>query len=140
MQVSLVLDVSAVVKWFVEEEESNEMRKIRDLYLKGKVAVYVPSLLFVEFANALRFVKGLTLTDVVNAVKALNLLRLNVVSDLDVLDRAVELAFKTGITVYDAIYVALAKITNSKLITYDTELLDKFKDLARKASQIITIV
>jgi len=140
MQVSLVLDVSAVVKWFVEEEESNEMRKIRDLYLKGKVAVYVPSLLFIEFANALRFVKGLTLTDVVNAVKALNLLRLNVVSDLDVLDRAVELAFKTGITVYDAIYVALAKITNSKLITYDTELLDKFKDLAKKASQIITIV
>ena len=140
MQVSLVLDASAVVKWFVEEEESNEMRKIRDLYLKGKVAVYVPSLLFVEFANVLRFVKGLTLTDVVNAVKALNLLRLNVVSDLDILDRAVELAFKTGITVYDAIYVALAKITNSKLITYDTELLNKFKDLARKASQIITIV
>jgi len=140
MQVSLVLDASAVVKWFVEEEESNEMRKIRDLYLKGKVAIYVPSLLFVEFANVLRFVKGLTLTDVVNAVKALNLLRLNVVSDLDILDRAVELAFKTGITVYDAIYVALAKITNSKLITYDTELLNKFKDLARKASQIITIV
>jgi len=140
MQVSLVLDASAVVKWFVEEEESNEMRKIRDLYLKGKVTVYVPSLLFVEFANALRSVKGLTLTDVVNAVKALNLLRLNVVSDLDILDRAVELAFKTGITVYDAIYVALAKITNSKLITYDTELLNKFKDLARKASQIITIV
>ncbi len=140
MQVSLVLDASAVVKWFVEEEESNEMRKIRDLYLKGKVAIYVPSLLFIEFANALRFVKGLTLTDVVNAVKALNLLRLNVVSDLDILDRAVELAFKTGITVYDAIYVALAKITNSKLITYDTELLNKFKDLARKASQIITIV
>ena len=140
MQVSLVLDASAVVKWFVEEEESNEMRKIRDLYLKGKVTVYVPSLLFVEFANALRFVKGLTLTDVVNAVKALNLLRLNVVSDLDILDRAVELAFKTDITVYDAIYVALAKITNSKLITYDTELLNKFKDLARKASQIITIV
>ena len=137
MQVSLVLDASAVVKWFVEEEESNEMRKIRDLYLKGKVTVYVPSLLFVEFANALRSVKGLNLTDVVNAVKALNLLRLNVVSDLDILDRAVELAFKTGITVYDAIYVALAKITNSKLITYDTELLNKFKDLARKASQII---
>ena len=137
MQVSLVLDASAVVKWFVEEEESNEMRKIRDLYLKGKVTVYVPSLLFIEFANALRSVKGLTLTDVVNAVKALNLLRLNVVSDLDILDRAVELAFKTGITVYDAIYVALAKITNSKLITYDTELLNKFKDLARKASQII---
>jgi len=137
MQVSLVLDASAVVKWFVEEEESNEMRKIRDLYLKGKVTVYVPSLLFIEFANALRSVKGLNLTDVVNAVKALNLLRLNVVSDLDILDRAVELAFKTGITVYDAIYVALAKITNSKLITYDTELLNKFKDLARKASQII---
>jgi len=136
MQISLVLDASAVIKWFVEEDESNEMCKIRDLYLKGKALIYVPSLLFVELANALRYVKGLTPTDVINAVKALNLLRLNVVNDLNLLDKAVELAFNTDITVYDALYVALAKITNSELVTYDTELLSKFKGLAKKASQI----
>ena len=42
MTMNLVLDASAVVKWFVKEEESDEMRKIRDLYLNGKVVIYAP--------------------------------------------------------------------------------------------------
>jgi len=34
MKISLILDVNAVAKWFVEENESNKMHKIiRDLYL-----------------------------------------------------------------------------------------------------------
>jgi len=133
----LVLDASAVAKWFVEEEESREMRRIRDLYLNGRLTIYVPSLLFIELANALRYVEGLNSTDVINAVEALKSLRLEVVSDLEVLDKAIEEAFSHGITVYDAVYVALAKVTGSRLITYDKEMLSKFSDTAGKASQII---
>jgi len=137
MKTRLVLDVSAVAKWFVEEDESREMRWIRDLYLKGAVTIYVPSLLFTELANALRRVEGLDSTDVINAVKALRNLRLKVVSDLEVLDKAIEVAFSHGITVYDAVYVALAEATGSKLVTYDKELLSKFSTTAEKASQAI---
>ena len=137
MRVSLVLDASAIVKWFVGEDESSEMRRIRDLYLSGRVFIYVPSLLLVELANALRYVSGLTSTDVVNAVKALEALRLNVVSNTSVLDEAIEIAFNHGITVYDAVYVALARATNSMLVTYDKEILSKFSGIAKKASQII---
>jgi len=137
MEISLVLDTSAVVKWFIEEEESSEMRRIRDLYLKGKIVIYIPSLLFIELANALRYIKGLTPIDVVNALKALSILHLNVVDSIEVLDKAIEIAFNANITVYDAIYVALARATNSKLVTYDGELLSKFKDIAKRASQII---
>ena len=140
MKVSLVLDTSAVAKWFVEEDESSEMYRIRDLYLEGKITIHIPSLLFVELANALRYVKGLTSTDVANAIKALKILCLDVVDNMKVLDEAIEIAFNSNITVYDAIYVALAKTTNSKLITYDIELLSKFKDLAKKASQLINEV
>ena len=138
MEMNLVLDASAVVKWFVEEDESREMRRIRDLYLSGRVAIYVPSLLFVELANALRYVSGLTSTDVANALEALRTLRLNIVSDLEILDKAIEIAFSYDVTVYDAIYVALARATGSRLVTYDEELLSKFSDIARKASQIIS--
>ena len=137
MGVSLVLDTSAIVKWFVEEVESSEMRRIRDLFLSGRVVIYVPSLLFVELANALRYVKGLTSMDVINALKALSILHLNVINSMEVLDKATEIAFNANVTVYDAVYVALAKATNSKLLTYDSKLLGKFKDIARKASQII---
>jgi len=134
---SFVLDASAVAKWFVEEDESREMRWIRDLYLEGAVTIYVPSLLFTELANALRYVDGLDSTDVINAVEALRSLRLRVVSDLEVLDRAIEIAFNHGITVYDAVYVALAEATGSKLVTYDKELLSEFSNIAGKASQVV---
>ena len=137
MRISLVLDASAAVKWFVREEESDEMRKIRDLYLRNKLGIYVPSLLLLELTNALRYVKGLTAADVVNAVNALRALQINIVDDAELLDDAVSMAFESNITVYDAIYLALAKSTNSKLITYDTELLTKFKDIAKKASQLM---
>ncbi len=137
MEISLVLDASSIVKWFVKEQESDEMCKIRDLFLEGKLAIYIPSLVFVELANALRYVKNFTASDVINAVKALKLLHLNVVGNDEILDEAIKIAFNYNITVYDALYVALAKITSSKLVTYDKELLTKFSDIARKASQVL---
>ena len=48
------------------------------------------------------------------------------------------MVFNHGTTVYDAIYVALAKATNSKLVTYDKELLNKFSEIAERASQVIS--
>jgi len=138
VRVGLVLDASAIAKWFIEEDEFKEMRWIRDLYLSGRIAIYVPSLLFVELASALRYVARLTSTDVFNAIEALKNLHLNIVSDLEVLGEAIEIAFNHGVTVYDAIYVALARATSSKLVTYDRELLSKFSDMAGKASQIVS--
>lgn len=137
MRISLVLDASAVAKWFVKEEEYHEMRKIRDLYLEGKISLYIPSLLFIELANTLRYIKGLTSLDVINAVRALKMLHLNVADSIKVLDRAIEVAFSYNITIYDAIYVVLAENINATLITYDAELLSKFSGLAKKAGQII---
>jgi len=64
-------------------------------------------------------------------------LHLRVVSDLEVLDRAIEIAFNHSITVYDAVYVALAKAASSKLVTYDKELLSEFSNIAGKASRVI---
>jgi len=64
-------------------------------------------------------------------------LHLRVVSDLEVLDRAIETAFNHGITVYDAVYVALAEATGSRLVTYDKELLSEFNSIAGKAGQVI---
>jgi len=56
--VRLVLDASAAVKLFREEEETPEMWQIVDLYKKRRVSIYTPSLLFVELANALRYNPG----------------------------------------------------------------------------------
>ncbi|MBS7653109.1 MAG: type II toxin-antitoxin system VapC family toxin [Candidatus Bathyarchaeia archaeon] len=137
MPQSLVLDASAAVKWFIKEDEHPEMRELRDLFLEGRLEIHIPSLLYTEFSNALRYIHGLTSIDVVRALNALKDLQLKTISDLDLLQEAVEIAFDKDITVYDALYIALARAVSSKLITYDTKLLNRFSDNAVKASQIL---
>ncbi len=137
MKPRLVFDASAVAKWFLREEESEEAKELRDLYLKGKLEIFVPRQIFMELANALRYTRGLSPKDVIDAVEALNALRLNVVEDEDVLKEAIKTAFEGDITVYDALYIALARKLDSKLITYDEELLSRFKNMAARAKEAL---
>lgn len=136
----LVLDASAAVKLFREEEETLEMRQIVDLYKRRRVSIYAPSLLLVELANALRYTQVLTTHDVFDALRALKMLRLIVVDVRHVLNRAVELAFEYDVTVYDAVYVALAELVKGVLITYDKELLRKFPAVAKRASEFLGLL
>ena len=134
---ALVLDASAVVKWFVKEDEFEEMRRIRDLIIENEVKAYVPSLLFIEVSNALRYTEGLTPEDVVKAINALRKLKLEVINNSELLEDAIRIAFEKEITVYDSIYLSLARRVNGTLITYDKELLDKGKDIAMKAGMFL---
>ena len=131
---NIVLDASAVVKWFVKEEESEEMRRIRDLIVGGEVMAYVPALLFIEVSNALRYTEGLTPEDIIRAIGALQKLGLKVVSDSELLEDAIRIAFEKEITVYDSIYLSLAKKVGGVIITYDKEILNKSGGTAMKAS------
>jgi predicted nucleic acid-binding protein len=66
----VVLDASAVGKWYLIEEESEDMRKLRDEILIGEVEAHVPELIFIELANLLRYARGLSPEDVVEGVRA----------------------------------------------------------------------
>lgn len=48
----IVLDASAVAKWFLKEDGSSEMRALRSLIAEGVLAAIAPTLL-VELANVL---------------------------------------------------------------------------------------
>jgi len=130
----LVLDASAVVKWFVREEEFKEMKRVRSLFLRREVEIYVPNLLFTELSNALRYTEGLNAEDVIKAINALQNLGLKIVNSLQLLKNAIEIAFEKDLTVYDSIYLALARRIGGVLITYDKELLSKCGETAMKAS------
>jgi len=139
--VNLVLDASAVVKLFREEEETHKMRQIISvLYKKKIVSIYAPSLLLVELVHALKKTEGLTMQDVFEALEALKKLHLNIVDIEHMMNRAVELTFTYNVTIYDAVYVALAELVNGILITYDKELLRKFPAVAKKASEFLGLL
>ena len=54
----IILDASVILRWFIEEEQSDKARKIQDDYLVDKLDIAVPDLLLYEVANALRFNKS----------------------------------------------------------------------------------
>jgi predicted nucleic acid-binding protein len=132
----VVLEASALAKWFLVEEESREMRLLRDKIIGSEVEAHVPSLVFVELADMLRYMRGLTPRDVTDSVAAAMSIGLVVHDIVEVLGEAVSIAFEKGLTVYDSIYVALAEKLDAVLVTYDKVLLREVKR-SKKASQLL---
>jgi len=122
----LILDASVAVKWFTMEPLRDKALIIRDRYVSGELDLEAPSLLYYEVANALRYNPRFGIEEVRSAVKALEDLAITVYDFRgELASRAIELAYRFGITVYDAAYVALAAIKNATLYTADKEVVMK---------------
>jgi len=122
----LVLDASVAVKWFNVEPLREKALIIRDRYVNGEIELIAPDLLYYEVANALRYNPRFGIEEVKSALKALEDLSI-ITYDFDgeLREKAVELAYRFGITIYDAAYVALAVIRNAPLYTADKEVVVK---------------
>jgi len=44
----IIIDASVVVKWFIEENDSDKALLLRDRFIGGKIELYVPTLLYFE--------------------------------------------------------------------------------------------
>jgi len=122
----LVLDATVAVKWFTNEPLRDKALLIRDKYVKGLVDLIAPGLLFYEVANALRYNPRFGVEEVKNALKALENLGISLYGfEGQLRDTSIELAYRFGITVYDAAYVALAVIQDAVLYTADKEVVAK---------------
>ncbi len=122
-----VVDSSVVAKWFLTEPGSDEAIKLRDGFATGRLKLVVPTLLFYEVMNALRFSGIFKRADLVVAARSLSRYRFDIWRPRGkLLELSTELSVEGDLTVYDACYVALARRINSKVITEDSELLTKF--------------
>jgi len=126
----VVVDASVVVKWFIEEEFSREARLLRDAYADGLVDIVAPSLLPYEVLNALKYSGAFgedELKEVATAIEDFQIRLFNLQGELA--RKAIELAMRKGITVYDASYVALAHILGTIVYTADEKLIKKTHEL-----------
>ncbi|MDG6899168.1 MAG: type II toxin-antitoxin system VapC family toxin [Nitrososphaerota archaeon] len=122
-----VVDSSVVAKWFLAEPGSDKAIELRDEFASGRVELAVPSLLFYEVMNALRFSGSFRASDLVVAARSLSKYRFGIWRPLGkLLELSSELSVEQGLTIYDACYVALGKRTSSRVVTEDKELLVKF--------------
>lgn len=122
----VVLDASAVVKWYNEEDYSKNALLTRDDYISGKVDLVEPYLLIYEVGNALRYNAEFGQSDVESATRNL----LDMQMDLreisaEQIPAVLTFAYTYGITFYDAAYVALSNYEDIKFYTADDKLLAK---------------
>lgn len=122
-----VVDSSVVTKWFLTERDSGDAIKVRDAFATGRTNLAVPTPLFYEVVNALRFSGLFKEADLVLTAKSLSKYKFSVWRPQGkLLELSAALSVREGLTLYDACYVALAQRMGSKVITEDKELLDKF--------------
>lgn len=125
-----VVDASVIVKWFLHHQEADRDRALalRDLHISGRSTIYIPRLALLEVLNAIRFSPKGDEEDGETALEALQDLNLETKSaDVNLLRKANAIAWAYKITIYDALYVALAEQVGYPLITADEKMINKLK-------------
>jgi len=114
-----VIDSSSLVKFFSKEEG---WKAVRELILEGVISL---DLSIKEVANALwkKVLRNeMSISDANKIIADLSEAEaIKIVNQDNYLSKAFEIAVRNRITVYDALFVALAKELNIELITSDTK-------------------
>lgn len=121
----VILDASVILKWLLSEEGSEAARELRDRHISGEEHIIVPSLVFYEIANVLRYKTELPDEEIVELFEVLNDLEFSGMHpSFPELEETMLYARSKRISVYDASYVVLARRVGCSLITADSRLLN----------------
>jgi len=125
--VNRVIDASVLVKFFIPEILSEKAEELNARSIEGDLRLLAPDLIFAEVGNILwkkHRMKELIRSEAEEIVDAIVSLPLEIETSKALLPFAVDLGLAYGITVYDAIYVSLAKVHETILVTADRKLVE----------------
>ena len=125
-----VVDASVLVKWFLYQQEADRDRALalRELHISGRSTLHVPEFALLEVLNAIRFAPKAKEEDGELALEALQDLHLvTKPPGSDLLRKANAIAWAYQITIYDALYVALAEQVGYPLITADDAMAERLQ-------------
>jgi predicted nucleic acid-binding protein len=126
----LVLDTSVILKWYKEEEYTEIAVKLKRDLVEGLNSVIVPDLILYEMANVLRFTEGFNEDLIKRSLENFIDLEVDIViPTIEIIELAVKLSYDYEIAVYDAIFIALAKLINGIFVTAYKKLYEKVKEL-----------
>ena len=120
-----VIDASVAAKWFLPssgETLTAEALRMLQSYTEGRLRLLAPDLFWPEFGNILwkAVRQGRISRD--SAIQGLEDRKIPTAPSLPLLKDAFAIAAASGRTVYDAMYVALAVVSNAPLVTADERL------------------
>jgi len=123
-----VIDASVAAKWFLPasgEAFTAEALGMLQSYTEGRLRLLAPDLFWPELGNILwKAVRQgrMSRESAGEAIQALEDRRIPTAASLPLLKDAFAISAATGRTVYDAMYVALAIVSNAPLVTADERL------------------
>ncbi len=125
----VIVDSSVAVKWFSDEEGSEEALNLLESHVQGSLILWSSLMLYHEVTNALRYKPDYDLDKLSKATRSLLRLRLlTTPEEHELLPRAGEIAYEGDVSIYDAIPVAMAESRGTICITADeTTQYDKLK-------------
>lgn len=113
-----VVDTSVAVAWYVNESFSIAARQWQDRLLQGKIALIVPGLHYLEFANVLR---TLVMRRELEPDMAREIYELHLEAPLEQAEpdarTVLDTALKYEATAYDAAFISLALARDARLVT-----------------------
>jgi predicted nucleic acid-binding protein len=125
--VNLVIDASVLVKFFIPEILWEKAEELSDRVTEGDLRLLAPDLIFAEVGNIIwkkHRRKELIRSEAEEIVDAIVSVPLEIETSKALSPFAVDLGLVYGITVYDALYVSLAKIHQTILVTADKKLVE----------------
>lgn len=132
MNTNLVIDTSVIVKYLNKVNEANidKADDIIKLGIRGDVSILVPELVKYEIGNVLLHGKRLTYKEASISLDAFYSLPLEFIPDSEKLSKKTfDVAYKYGITYYDASFLVIAKEYNATLITENFKHQGRVKDI-----------
>lgn len=129
---SLVVDASVVVKWFIDEPLHERARQL----LKSRESLHAPDLLISEIGNIVwkKVVRGeIKEQQAQKITSALRELPITLQPSIDLIDRALQMALSIKHPVYDCLYIACADMLASTFVTADERLKRAVERTALKA-------
>ena len=124
---NVVIDASVLIKFYVPEILSDRAERVLADLEEGHIDLSAPDLIYPEAGNILwkkERLKELTRPEVEKITNAILSLPLKVEASRPLISLALDIAIAYGITVYDAIYVGLTRVLETRLITADRKLVE----------------
>ena len=125
---NLVIDASVLIKFFLPEVLSGQAEKILTQVEQGEIKLRAPDLIYPETGNILwkkHRRKELSRSEVEDISGSIESLPISIETSKPLMSLAIELGMAYGIAVYDSMYMAVAKISESTLITADRKLVEQ---------------
>ncbi len=136
---NLVIDANVLIQLYVPENLSDRAERLLAKVEKGDIDLLAPDLIYPEAGNTLwkkQRLNELTRPEVEEINDAILSLPLKIEATRPLLPLAVHIAIAYGITVYDSIYLSLAKVYETAMITADRKLADALAKTNLKGSVI----